>query len=82
MKTMDQNLTAFLKIGDFAMMEDLRQRVESRMIRLLNQGNMVKFFLAGNKYNRKRVREKAKQVLRANRGLVGAYAHHCFKIHS
>jgi hypothetical protein len=43
---LDKNLTAFLKIGNFTMMEELKQRVESRMIRLLDRDSMAKFFLA------------------------------------
>jgi hypothetical protein len=65
--SMDQNLTAFLMISDFTMMEQLKQQVESRMIRLLNRDNMIKFFLAGNKHNGQKIRSKAKQFLRASR---------------
>jgi hypothetical protein len=57
---------AFLNIGNFTMMEELKQRVESRMIRLLDRENMVRFFLVGNKYNGQRIRKKAKQFVRAN----------------
>jgi hypothetical protein len=63
---LDENLTTFLKIGDYTMMEELKQLVESRMIRLLDRENMVRFFLAGEKHNGPRIREKAKQFVRVN----------------
>jgi hypothetical protein len=63
---LDENLSAFLKIGNFTMMEELQLLVEPRMIRLLDRENMVGFFIAGEKYNGQRIREKAKEFVRAN----------------
>jgi hypothetical protein len=59
-------MAAFLKVSNFVMMEELKVRIEAKMIRLLSRENMVAFFIVGNKYNGQRIREKAKQFLRAN----------------
>ena len=62
----DTLLVELLRVADMLLVEELRRRVEARMVASLARTNMVEFLLAGEAHNGAWVRGEAKVYVRAN----------------
>lgn len=62
----DTLLVELLGLADMLLVEELRRRVEARMVGILARTNMVEFLLAGEAHHGARVRKEAMRFLRAN----------------
>ena len=60
------NLAEFLMIADMYLIDELKRRTERKMAQLLNQGNMVEFMVAGERFNGVEIKREAKAFIQYN----------------
>ena len=63
---LDQEAVVFLDIGGKYNMEELKNFADNAMEKLLNEENMVNYFMAGDLYGAGRIRARAKDLIRMN----------------
>ena len=61
-----EHVGEFLELGEMYEMETLKMIAENKMMEILNTENMIRFFVAGDLYRAKRIRDKAKCFLKIN----------------
>ena len=60
------NLTEFLMLADMYLIDQLKRRTEMSMVQVLDQGNMVEFMVAGERFHGAEIRRKAKAFIQDN----------------
>ena len=63
---LDRNLEILLRLGNKFQIQELKDKVESRMLQLLTKENMVCFLLAGHIYEAGEIKEAAKRMIKTN----------------
>ena len=66
LKSQQQHAMDVLLVILYSQVEELQMYVEARMLQTLGKTNMVDFFIVGDTYKAKRIREAAKKFLRSN----------------
>ena len=61
-----EHVVEILELGERLGMETLKMCAEDKMMKILDIENMIRFFVAGDYYRAKRIREKAKSLLKIN----------------
>ena len=61
-----ENVVEFLELGERLGMDTLKMFAEDKMLNILDMENMTRFFVAGDHYGARRIREKAKSLLKIN----------------
>ena len=60
------NLTEFLMLADMYLIDQLKRRTEMSMVQVVDQGNIVEFMVAGERFHGAEIRRKAKAFIQDN----------------